>query len=90
MNIKPKTDDAHTLGRVEAAANLPILAYSIAQVCAVTSLARTSVFQLIKDEKLAVVRVGRRTLVPASSLERLLVVSEPLTGASGFPTSEGR
>jgi excisionase family DNA binding protein len=47
-------------------------AYAIAEVCDVTTLGRTTVFGEIKKGNLRVVRVGRRTLVLASELERFI------------------
>lgn len=48
------------------------LTYSIEQCCNLTSLKRTTVFNLIRSNRLRVVHIGRRTLVLASSLHDLL------------------
>jgi hypothetical protein len=48
------------------------LAYSIAQTVRVSSLGRSSIYRAITAGRLAVVKVGGRTLVPAASLHRLL------------------
>lgn len=48
------------------------LCYSIAQAARVSSLGRSTVYRAIKAGRLAVVKVGGRTLVPAASLHRLL------------------
>ena len=50
----------------------PKLAYSIKDACAALSLGKTKIFALIKVGQLPVVRVGGRTLVPATSLQALL------------------
>ena len=48
------------------------LAYSIPQAIRATSLGRTNIYKLINEGRLEVRRVGRRTLIPASSLLKLL------------------
>jgi len=50
----------------------PPLAYSIADVGKISSIGRTTIFALIRDGRLTAVKVGRRTLVLADSLHRLL------------------
>lgn len=40
-------------------------AYSIAEFCALVSLGRSRVFEEIRDKRLRIVKVGRRTLIPA-------------------------
>lgn len=47
-------------------------ALSIAEVCETLSLGRTTIFAEIKAGNLRIVKVGRRTLVLASDLERFL------------------
>lgn len=51
---------------------IPKLAYSIKEACLATSLGRSAFYQLISDDKIRVVRVGGRTLVPAESLQALI------------------
>jgi excisionase family DNA binding protein len=50
-------------------------AYSIAEFCELVSLGRSRVFEEIRDKRLRIVKVGRRTLIPALEvtawLERL-------------------
>jgi hypothetical protein len=48
------------------------LAYSIRDAIAVSSIKRTRIYELIRDKKLEVTHVGRRTLVNAASLRRLI------------------
>ncbi|WP_368492528.1 helix-turn-helix domain-containing protein [Sandarakinorhabdus limnophila] len=50
----------------------PRLAYSIRETCAVLPVGKTKLFAMIKAGELRVVRIGGRTLVPASSLQALL------------------
>lgn len=52
--------------------SLEPLAYSIADACALTSLGRTRLYQLINEGKLQVRKIGKRTLVPAASLRALI------------------
>ena len=40
-------------------------AYSIAEFCELVSLGRSRVFEEIRDKRLRIVKVGRRTLIPA-------------------------
>ena len=54
-----------------------ILAYSISEVVKITGLGRTTVHKLIKDGRLQTTTVGRRRLVLASSLRKLLGITEP-------------
>ncbi len=49
------------------------LAYSIDEACRVSSLGRTNLYALIKQGRLSMVRVGRRTLIPAASLHALVM-----------------
>ena len=50
-------------------------AYSIAEFCGLVSLGRSRVFEEIREKRLHIVKVGRRTLIPATEvsawLERL-------------------
>ncbi|AHE57322.1 helix-turn-helix domain-containing protein [Sphingomonas sanxanigenens] len=48
------------------------LAYSIKEACRVSSLGRTRLYQLIAAKRLDARKLGRRTLIPAESLKRLL------------------
>jgi excisionase family DNA binding protein len=50
----------------------PRLAYSIRETCTALSIGKTKIFAMIKAGELPVVRIGGRTLVPASSLQALL------------------
>lgn len=51
-------------------------AYSINQTAQVLSLGRTSIYTLIGDGRLEVIKLGRRTLVKADSIRRLIEASE--------------
>ena len=48
------------------------LAYSIADACRVTSIGRTKIYAMLKNNQLTAVRIGGRTLIPAASLRRLI------------------
>ena len=48
------------------------LAYSINETASTLSLGRTSVYSLIKEKKLDAFKLGRRTLVKAESIRRLI------------------
>lgn len=50
------------------------LAYSIADASRVSSIGRTRIYELIKEGRLEARKLGRRTLIPAASLRRLLEV----------------
>ena len=51
---------------------LPKVAYSIPQFCEITTLGRSLTYEEIGKGNLRVVKVGRRTLIPASEVERWL------------------
>lgn len=48
------------------------LAYSINEACRVSSLGRTRLYQLIGEGRLEARKIGKRTLIPASSLRALI------------------
>jgi hypothetical protein len=48
------------------------LAVTVGTACTLSGLGPTSIWKAVKQGRLEVVRVGRRTLVTFSSLERLL------------------
>jgi excisionase family DNA binding protein len=48
------------------------LAYSIKETAKTLSLGRTSIYVLINDGRLEVFKLGRRTLVKAESIQRLI------------------
>lgn len=49
------------------------IAYSIADACAVSSIGRTRLYQLIAEGRLEACKIGRRTLIPAEALRALIV-----------------
>lgn len=58
-----------------AAQEVPALepiAYSVNDAIRVSSIGRTRLYQLINSGELEVRRIGRRTLIPATSLRRLI------------------
>lgn len=48
------------------------IAYSIADACRVSSIGKTRLYQLINEGKLEARKLGKRTLIPAESLRRLI------------------
>ncbi len=48
------------------------LAYSITEACRVTSIGRTRLYALIAEGRLATRKIGKRTLIPATSLRALI------------------
>jgi excisionase family DNA binding protein len=48
------------------------LAYRVSPFCEAIGIGRTTFYDLVKRGKIRVVRIGGRTLVPASEAERLL------------------
>jgi excisionase family DNA binding protein len=48
------------------------LAVTIDDACEITGLGRTKIYELIRDQKLKAVAIGRRRLVLMSSIETLL------------------
>mgnify|MGYP002628253924 CR=1 len=52
--------------------NAPKLAYSINEACTALSLGRTTIYALIRADRLQVIRVCGRTLIPTASLNNLV------------------
>lgn len=52
--------------------DLEPLAYSVRDACRVSSLGRTRLYQLMADGRLDTRKIGKRTLIPASSLRALI------------------
>lgn len=48
------------------------LAYTIRDACHASSIGRTRLYELIKEGKLEVRKIGKRTLIPAASLRHLI------------------
>ena len=48
------------------------LAYSISEACRVSSIGRTSLYRLISEGRLETRKIGKRTLIPAASLNALI------------------
>jgi excisionase family DNA binding protein len=48
------------------------LAYSIKEACAATSIGRTALYSLIGDGTIETRKIGKRRLIPAASLQRLV------------------
>lgn len=52
--------------------DLTPLAYSIRGACLATGLGKTYIYELIKRGKLQTRKIGKRRLIPADSLRRLI------------------
>lgn len=48
------------------------LSFSIREACTASSLGRTTIYSHIASGRLKAVRIGRRTVIPAASLEALV------------------
>ncbi|MFC4254411.1 helix-turn-helix domain-containing protein [Altererythrobacter xixiisoli] len=48
------------------------LAYSVNEACQVSSLGRTRLYQLIAEGRLEARKIGKRTIIPATSLRALI------------------
>ena len=48
------------------------LTYTVEQACAVSNLGRTRIYELLSEQKLESITIGRRRLIKAQSLKRLL------------------
>lgn len=55
-----------------ATRSLDPLAYSVADACKVSSLGKTRLYSLIAEGRLEARKIGKRTLIPAASLRRLI------------------
>lgn len=55
-----------------AAAQPEPLAYSVADACRVSSIGKTQLYKLIREGRLQVCKIGKRSLIPAASLRALL------------------
>ena len=55
-----------------AATELQPLAYSIPDACRVTTCGKTKIYQLISEGKLASTTIGKRRVILADSLRRLI------------------
>lgn len=52
--------------------NFDPIAYSISDTMRISSVGRTKLYQLINQGTLATIKIGRRTLVKADSLHKLI------------------
>jgi excisionase family DNA binding protein len=51
--------------------------YSVNEAAYILGLGRTSLYGLMKSKELQVVKIGRRTLVPASAIDALITSRNP-------------
>lgn len=63
----------HQITTLQKAMQQPApLSYNVAGAIAATGLGRSTIFAMLADGRLERVKVGKRTLIPRASLERLL------------------
>lgn len=48
------------------------LAYSISEAAAAISIGRSKIYELIAEGRIEIRKIGKRTVIPAASLELLL------------------
>lgn len=48
------------------------LTLSVRETCAALGVSRSTVYRLLKDERLRSVHIGRRVLIPVSEIRRLI------------------
>lgn len=48
------------------------ISYTIPDACAVTGIGSTKLYQLVAEEKIRLIKVGRRSLIPATDLRTLI------------------
>ena len=53
--------------------HLPKLAFSIKEACQASSLGKTTIYAHIAAGRLKAVRIGGRTVIPADSLQALII-----------------
>jgi excisionase family DNA binding protein len=46
--------------------------YSVDEACYATGIRRTKIYDLIKEGRMRVVKIGARTIIPKSEIDRLL------------------
>jgi hypothetical protein len=77
----------HSIETSKAAGSVKPLAVTVATARKVSGLGNTTIWALIKNQTLEVVRVGRRTLITFRSLEALLT---PFSSPPPQPPRRGR
>jgi excisionase family DNA binding protein len=65
------------------------LAYSIQEACGLLSIGRTTIYALIGQGELAVLKIGRRTLISAKSLDAFIQSIERTSGRDSLGESRG-
>jgi excisionase family DNA binding protein len=65
------------------------LAYSIREACGLLSIGRTTLYTLIGQGDLTALKVGRRTLIPAQSLDAFVEAVTRRRGESDHSSFEG-
>lgn len=57
---------------IASAYSLGKAAFSVPEFCASVSIGRTTFYQQVKDGRIRVAKIGRRTLIPSSEVDRWL------------------
>ena len=55
----------------DSTCSTPRFAYPVNDACHALGIKRTSLYQLIKKQKLTAIKIAGRTLIPRSEIERL-------------------
>jgi excisionase family DNA binding protein len=74
-HVQPQASPA--AGRQPQEATMEQLTVSVSAAAKALGLGRTSIYALIKQNRIETIKIGRRTLVPTSSLRRLINHEEP-------------
>ncbi|RXH06725.1 helix-turn-helix domain-containing protein [Bradyrhizobium vignae] len=65
------------------------LAYSIQEACSLLSIGRTTIYALIGQGDLAILKIGRRTLISAKSLDAFIQSIERNSGRDSLGENRG-
>ncbi|PIT03967.1 hypothetical protein TSA1_26740 [Bradyrhizobium nitroreducens] len=65
------------------------LAYSIQEACSLLSIGRTTIYALIGQGDLVILKIGRRTLISAKSLDAFIQSIERNSGRDSLGENRG-
>ena len=72
MRKNARNTDPTRIQNTLASGQINILAYAVEEAATALGISRTATFKLIKEHKLRVVKIGRRTLVPVTEVDALM------------------
>ena len=72
MSKNPRNADPTRIQNILTSGQIEVLAYSVEEGATALGISRTATYKLIKEGKLKVVKIGRRTLVPRDSVQALM------------------